>query len=473
MVGLMAFGAREAKAVSPKQEWHRETDVLIIGTGAAGLAAAVEAKRAGADVLVVEKLPFLGGNTGISTAGMTGVQSKLQQESGIESWTVEEFAEWTQMGGDNKNDPVLVEVFARRSGEALDFLRELGATFPSVTHRSASVTEKWGSGLIEVLYKATTGLGVTVMTDTEVTSLIANVSVLPKKVLGVQLKDHRGAVRNVRAAKGVILATGGFGGNPEMVLRYDPSLKGYTSTNIREASSGECMCMAMSLGADTSGINYVQVHPTVHAFGGKRTLITEGIRTAGAILVNAGGQRFVDELQRRDVVSQAILKQRGGYAFLLLGRAVTHEKNKDYIDEGLVVQGDTLEEVARKTGIDPSGLRETVDRYNSYVDAQDDGDFQRGWYRELGQRQVLTARIDQGPFFTIQVRPGIHHCCGGLRINERAQVMDALPGKVIIEHLYAAGEVAGGTHGTNRMGGSAITECIVFGRIAGMNAAGA
>ena len=468
---VMEFGAKEARAVPLPKKWDREAAIIIVGTGAAGLSAAIEAKKAGADVLVLEKMPFIGGNTSISTAAMNGVLGKIQQQRGVKSWSIEEFYEWTRMGGDYKNRPDQVKLFVQESPKALDFLLELGAPFPSVTHRQVEVTEKWGAGLIEILAKKTAQLKVPILRETTVTALIADVSTLPKKVLGVKVKDKSGKSLTFRARKAVILATGGFGANPVMVERYDPSLKDYATTNIPGVSTGECQLMAQSLGADTEGINYIQIHPTLIVTATKRAMLTESLRESGAILVNTDSERFIDDLQRRDVVAQAILKQKGKYAFLINSKDVYHDKMKEYIQEGFVVQADTLEELAQKIGLDPTKFKETISKYNSYVEAKNDPDFKRGLYRELGKKQLLPNKIETPPFNAMKVTPGIHHCCGGLRINEKAQVMDAIAGKVIIEKLYSAGEVNGGTHGTNRMGGNSIPDCIIFGRLAGINAA--
>jgi fumarate reductase flavoprotein subunit len=467
---LAGAGAKEAAAIAPPKKWDKEVGVLIVGTGAAGLAAAIEVKKAGGDVLVLEKMPFLGGNTGISTAGVNAVQSALQKERGIKSWTIDEFYAWTRMGGDDKNTPDQVRIFAEQSPAFVEFLRGLGAPFPEVTHRAMEVTDRWGAGLIEILSREAERQKVPIQTETEVTGLIAEVGKIPKRVLGLQVKDKRGKLRTIRAKKAVILATGGFGANPVLVERYDPSLKDFATSNIPGVSTGEVMLMAMSLGADTDGLNYIKIHPTVHAFEGRRGLVTENVRTSGAILVNADGRRFVDEEHRRDTVAQAILKQRNKHAFLIVSKDVYHPKISDYIKDGFVVQADTLEALAQKIGIDPATLRQTVDKYNGYVDAKDDPEFKRGLYREMGKRQMFPGKLATPPFYSLKITPGIHHCCGGLRINAKGQVMDALPGKIVIEKLYAAGEVIGGTHGTNRMGGNAIPDCIIFGRIAGMNA---
>lgn len=468
---LMEFGVSEAKAVAPPKKWDREVGVLIVGTGAAGLSAAIEAKNAGADVLILEKMPFMGGNTGVSTAGMNAVQSKLHKERGVKSWTVEEFYDWTRMGGDNKNNADQVRVFAKESGEVIDFLAGLGAPFHRLTHRSQEVTDKWGAGLVELLVKRVKAMKIPILMETKVTAIIADPSALPKKVFGLKVTDKKGKAVMIRAKKAVLLATGGFGANPALVERYDPTLKGYATTNIPGVSTGECQVMAQSLGADIDGINYIQIHPTVYAFDGKRGLITENVRTTGAILVNQDGERFVDEEHRRDEVAQAILKQKGKYAYLILSKNVYHNKITEYIQDGFVIQADTPEELAAKIGIDPAKFKGTIEKYNGYVEAKNDPDFKRGLYREMGKRQVFPGKIEKPPFFALKVTPGIHHTCGGLRINAKGQVLDAIEGSVVIEKLYAAGEVIGGTHGTNRMGGNAITDCIVFGRIAGTNAA--
>lgn len=471
VIGFAALGSKGAGALLPPTRWDRGAGAVIVGTGAAGLSAAIEAKRAGADVLVLEKMPFIGGNTGISTAGMNAVMSSLHKERGITSWSINEFYEWTRMGGDYKNRLDQVRTFAEESPATVEFLRGLGAPFTRMTHRSTEITDKWGVGLVELLYKGATDLKVPILLETKVIGLIADPTTMPKRVHGVQVQDRKGRILNIQARKGVILATGGFGANSELVERYDPSLKDFATTNIPGVSTGECMCMAMSLGADTDGLNYIQIHPTVYAFEGRHGLIGEVVRGYGAILVNADGERFVDEEHRRDVVAQEILKQKNKYAFLIVSKNVYHPKIDDYIQEGFVVQANTLEDLAQKTGIDPGKLKRTVEKYNGYVEAKHDSDFQRGLYREMGKRQMFPGKIESPPFYSIKITPGIHHCCGGLRINKYGQVMDAILGDVIIQKLYAAGEVIGGTHGTNRMGGNAIPDCIIFGRIAGMNAA--
>ena len=195
--------------------------------------------------------------------------------------------------------------------------------------------------------------------------------------------------------------------------------------------------MAQSLGADTDGINYIQIHPTVYAFDGRRGMITEGVRTSGAILVNQNGDRFVDEEHRRDVVAQTILKQKGKYAYLIASRNVSHAKIDEYIQDGFVIQANALEELAQKIGIDPEKFVQTINKYNGYVEAKNDPEFKRGTlFGKWASNKSLPGKIEKPPFYALKVTPGIHHCCGGLRINNKGQVMDAIEGNVVIERLY-------------------------------------
>lgn len=451
------------------EKWDEEADVVIVGSGAAGLTAAINARMAGAEVLVLEKMPFRGGNTSISTAWMNAVESLVQKERGIKSWSKDKFYNWTMMGGDNKGNPAQVRVYADQSGDGVGMLYDMGAPFPFVDAYAHAVTEEWGAGLIKFLSDNADEVGVTVLINTKVTGLVADIAVTPPQVLGITVTDSNGETKNIKAKRALILAAGGFGANPEVIDKYDPSLKGFATTNIPGVSTGECLGMALSLGADTAGINYVQIHPTVYAFEGKAAMITEAVRVAGAILINADGERFCDEMHRRDVVSVNIMKQKEKYAFLIGSEDVYHKKIDSYYESGYVVKANTLAELATEIGLDPAKLEKAVNTYNSYVEAGEDPEFQRGVYREMGERPLLPAKIETPPFYGIKVTPGVHHCCGGLKINPKAQVIHA-QGKAI-GRLYAGGEVAGGIHGTNRMGGNAITECIVFGRIAGQNAA--
>jgi len=458
-------GCKKETASSLPQKWDEKVDVLIVGSGAAGLSAAVMAKDAGADVLVLEKMSFMGGNTAISTAGMNAAGTEVQKANGIEDDSPDIFFQDIMAGGDYKNYPELVRILADNADDAVAWLQELGAPFPGVgwaggasRQRAHTVTPSYGQGIIELLAKVARDKGVEIRTEAEAKNLFVEPDT--NRVVGLEVSD-KGNEITIQANRAVILTTGGFGANPDLIVRYDPSLKGFSTTNMKGAT-GECMQMARDVAhADVAGINYIQIHPTVHAFDGKQLMITEGVRGAGAILVNQGGQRFIEELERRDVVSAAEMQQEGKYAYLILAQNIAHSKIKVYKEQDMVIEADTIEDLASKIGIDPAALKKTVDTYNSYVENGEDLDF---------ARRNMAGKIEEPPFYAIKVTPGVHHCMGGLRINTQTQVIDVWD--QVIPGLYAAGEVTGGIHGSNRLGGTAIADCITFGRIAGQNAAG-
>jgi len=455
---------KEVKPWLP-EKWDEEADVVVVGAGAAGLSAAIEAAENGAKVLVLEKRETIGGNTSISTAWMNAAGTSIQKQFGVLDDSPDIHFEDTMKGGDYKNDPKLVRILVDEAPKAVEWLKSLGAPFPDLTlsggsskKRSHMITREYGAGLIKLLYENAIKKGVTIRTGTKVINLCVDVVDDTRIVRGVIVKDKNGNIKCIKA-RAIILACGGFGANPELVERYDPSLKGFATTNIPDASTGECMIMAMQYGADTANLNYIQIHPTVYVFEGKSVLITEGLRGKGFILVNVNGQRFVNELERRDIVSKAILNQPYGYAWLIGSKDTYDAKLEEYKAMGIVVEANTIEDLALKTGIASDKLKETIQTYNKYVEMGKDPEYGR----------PVEKKIETPPFYAIRVKPAVHYTMGGLRINEKAQVID-VNGR-IIQRLYAAGEVTGGIHGTNRLGGNAIADCIVFGRIAGKNAA--
>lgn len=259
-------------------------------------------------------------------------------------------------------------------------------------------------------------------------------------------------------AKAVLLATGGFGANSEMVESYKPELAGFMTTNAAGAQ-GQGIVMATAIGADTVDMEQIQIHPTVQY--DTSALITEGLRGDGAILVNAEGKRFIDEVGTRDVVSAAEIAQTGSYSWLIVDQAMADASNviQGYIKKGYTFTGNTYEELAEAIGVDAAALAETMNTWNGYVEAKNDPDF---------GRTSFANQLNTAPYYAIKVSAGIHHTMGGLKINTSAEVLDtngnAIPG------LFAAGEVTGGVHGANRLGGTAVTDIIVFGRIAGASA---
>jgi fumarate reductase flavoprotein subunit len=274
------------------------------------------------------------------------------------------------------------------------------------------------------------------------------------KVTGVNVKIN-GEEKEI-AGDAVVVTTGGFGSNKELIEKYRPDLKGYVSTTS-EGSTGDGIKMIEELGGATVDMDQIQVHPTVVQDTGM--LISETVRGEGAILVNQQGERFYNELETRDNVSAAITDLPESYAYLIFDNALAgRAKQVDYYKEqGVVVEADTIEALAEKIDVDPATLKKTLDTWNQAVADKADKDF--------GRETAMDYDLTEGPFYAIQIAPGIHHTMGGVKINTKTQVLkeDGTP----ITGLYAAGEVTGGIHGQNRIGGNAVADIMVFGRQAG------
>ena len=365
-------------------------------------------------------------------------------------------------GGKNKNNPELVKKLTTDSSNIINWLTERGADLSEVvftggqsakrTHRPAG-GQAVGPVIVDALAETAEKDGIDVRTESEVVKIIKT----GDKVTGVEVK-HKGETYKINA-KAVVMATGGFGANAAMVAEYNPALKGFGSTNS-PAITGEGIKMVNSVGGALVDMNEIQTHPTV--VHNNTTMITEAVRGEGAILVNREGKRFINELETRDVVSKAELEQTGKSAFLIFDQSIRENLGaiNGYVKRGLAVEGATLEELAKKMGINVNTLVKTMETYNGYVKAGTDKDF---------GKTVLPRELVKAPFYAIEVSPAVHHTMGGVSINTKAQVLTA-DGKVI-PGLYAAGEITGGVHGANRIGGNAVTDITVYGKTAGENAA--
>ena len=243
-----------------------------------------------------------------------------------------------------------------------------------------------------------------------------------------------------------------------MIASIRPELDGFITTN---APGIQGIQMAQRVGADTVDMEQIQLHPTVHVQGSDAVLITEGLRGDGAILVNQEGKRFFDEVSTRDKVSAAEFEQTGGYAWLIVDSRMSDASNviQGYINKGYAETGASYAELAAAIGAPADALEETMLAWNACVEAKEDPDF---------GRVSFANPLDQAPYYAIKVQPGVHHTMGGIKINDNAEVIstsgDVIPG------LFAAGEVTGGVHGNNRLGGNAVADFTIYGRIAGQSA---
>lgn len=484
-----------------------DADVVVVGAGGAGMTAAITAAAEGKSVVILESQSMVGGNSVRATGGMNAGKTVYQDENefgesaGVEKTlktAAEKYADnetitalaktvseqWaayqanptgyfdsvelmeldTMIGGKGINDPELVETLCENSADAIDWLDEHGITLHNVSsfggasvkriHRPVNAEGKTvsvGSYMIPLLQENCEKAGVKMMLDTTATEILTDAN---GAAVGVKATGASGETVTVNA-KAVVLATGGFGANLDMVVKYKPELKGFMTTNA-PGIQGQGIEMAQAIGAATVDMDQIQIHPTVEA--NTAALITEGLRGDGAILINEEGQRFIDEVGTRDVVSAAEIAQTGSYSWLVVDQAMVDASSviQGYIKKGYTVTGETYEELGEAMGVDAAAFAETMEKWNGYVEAKNDPDF---------GRTSFANPLNTAPYYAVKVTAGVHHTMGGLKINANTEVLNE-KGEVI-PGLFAAGEVTGGVHGANRLGGNAVADFTVFGRIAG------
>ena len=447
----------------PEQQAVDQADVVVIGAGAAGFTAAITAYDAGAKVIVLEKQPITGGNSMLAAGGMNAAETKYQKEKGIQD-SVDLMIKDTMKGGNNLNDPELVSILAKNSAASVDWLTSLGADLSDVgrmggasvnrTHRPKGGAAV-GANIAETLKKNAADRKIDVRVNSKVVKILEDGK---GTVIGVQVEGKHRGLYTINA-KAVVLTAGGFSANPEKVAAYRPEFKGMTTSN-QPGATGDGMDLGAAAGGELKDMKEIQIHPTVAA--GSRILITEAVRGNGAILVNHEGKRFVNELTTRDKASAAILAQTGKSAFMVFDEGVRQSLKQidGYFHLELVKEGETPEALAGKISVPAQALKATIETYNQAFDKKEDAEF---------NRPDMPRPLRTPKYYAIEIKPGVHYTMGGLKINSSTQVI-AKDGKPIAG-FYAAGEVTGGVHGTNRLGGNSISETITFGRIAGANAA--
>ncbi len=502
-----------AKAEAAKAEDATyDVDVVIVGAGGAGMTAALTAAEAGKKVVILESQPLVGGNTVKATGGMNAAKTVYQdnntfgETAGVEKvfvsaegyadnetitslagtvklqWeeytkqenpttyfdSVELMALDTMIGGKGINNPDLVMTLVNGTAPAIDWLKTINIDLHDVA--------SFGGASVKRIHRPTNAEGKTVSVGAYMVPLMEtacnnneNITILLETTANTILTKDGAACGVVATgktgetvtvnAKAVVLATGGFGANLEMVAKYNPDLEGFMTTNAA-GLKGQGIAMATAIGAATVDMEQIQIHPTVQAV--TAALITEGLRGDGAILVNAEGKRFIDEVGTRDVVSAAEIAQTGSYSWLVVDEAMLQASTviQGYVTKGFTFSGNTYEELAAAIGVDAAAFAETMNTWNTYVEAKNDPDF---------GRVSFANPLNTAPYYAIKVTAGVHHTMGGLQINTNTEVLDQNGN--VIPGLYAAGEVTGGVHGANRLGGNAVADIVVFGRIAGAAAA--
>ena len=511
---LKAAGANpedfKSAAVAKVEDKTYDTDIVIVGAGGAGMIAAITAADAGKKVVLIEKQAMTGGNSVRASGGMNAANTPEQQsnkfteEAGVEKtlktaaekWSnhpvITELAgkvktEWeafkakpegyfdrselmqldTHIGGHGINNPELVKTLADNTADAIAWLKTINIDLTSVGAAGAASVKRIHRPLNEQKKVVSVG-GYMVPRLEAACKARSNITMLMETTAKSIMTDKDGRITGIEAeskgakitvnAKAVILATGGFGANLKMVARLKPELEGFMTTNA-PGINGDGIVMAQELGAAVVDMKQIQIHPTVQY--DSSNLITEGLRGDGAILVNTNGKRFIDEVLARDVVSKAEIEQPNSFAYLIIDQKMVDDSLliQGYIAKGYSFKGDTYEALAKEINIPADAFVKTMNDWNGYVKARKDPEFGRTSFIEP---------LDKAPFYAIKVTPGIHHTMGGLKIDGRTRVLKG-DGSVI-PGLFAAGEVTGGVHGGNRFGGTAVSDFVVFGRIAGQEA---
>ena len=511
-----AWSELKAPAAEKSEDVEATYDVVVVGGGGAGLTASIRAAQNGAKVVLIEKTAALGGNTLIAGQGFNAADPERQRamemndslRKELESYldlkpedvgdfgevltTVQEqireylasgekylfdspelhmlhcYLGGTRTGLDGTTispDLALIDVFAHSADAALDWAESIGVQWSDTTAtilgamwpRSHSLTN---GNIIPILEKAARDAGVEIMLNTKGNEII----MVDGRAVGVKAETTDGAAVVLHADKGVILTTGGFSANAPMVVEYNnywPGLSPTMPSTNSAAITGDGINMAKAIGADLVGMGFAQLMPSSHPVDGS---LFSGIWGSAEtqVFVNKEGKRYVNEYAERDVLSKAALDQTDGIFYIICDAKIASDPDRIASMEaaGNVVSADTLEELANKLGIPADTFVETIDRYNTFVENQVDEDFGKPLFGE---------KIDTAPFVATPRSPSLHHTMGGVKIDPDAHVINT-EGNVI-PGLYAAGEVCGGIHAGNRLGGNAMTDFLVFGSIAGTNAA--
>ena len=476
-IDVTSLKAQKDKAQAEDKTY--ETDVAIVGGGGAGLAAALAAGQSGAKVIVIEKLDILGGSTNVSEGALNAVDPERQGKQGIED-SVEKFITQTYEGGHKVGDMALITYMCENALGSVHWLESVGVKFKdevgtatgALWQRSHYTTTPSGNSYIRVFEKYVREHdNLTVLTGTTVNELIVDGG----RVVGVSATGKQGQKVTVKA-KSVILATGGFGANKALLKKYNTGVWSHVDltklgcTNLSKSATGAGIEMATQIGAAVTGMSDIQVHPC----GTPGTGLMENIRTSGRnrLFVNLEGKRFVNEGAARDVLAQAVFDQEGQTYWIVVNSV--RYPSRDWVDangatianmvaQGTVIEANTLDELAQKTGMNADNLKAAVEGYNAVVRGEKKDEF------GFVANNKADVEMTEGPWYACKKVPTVHHTMGGLKINVNCEVLDENGN--VIPGLYAAGEVTGGIHGSNRLGGNAIADCMTYGMKAGKMAA--
>ncbi|WP_319370059.1 flavocytochrome c [uncultured Ilyobacter sp.] len=462
------------------EKWDETIDVVVVGSGFAGLTAAIEAHNSGATVLVLEKMKAAGGNSIISDGGIAAPGTKLQKKNEI-SDSPDLMYEDMIKAGLGMNYPELVRVVVDNANDVFDWsIDYLGVEYLDridifgghSVHRCYTAKNITGATIIKKQMEKISELGIEVRFKSYLKNLVMDSN---ERVCGVVVREdydyknpQKGKDKYIKAEKGVILATGGFGADVDFRSSQDPRLTGKISTTNKPFATSEVIKESINIGAMPVQLSNIQLGPWAspdEAGYGVGPMFSEYIVFQYGVIVDpATGKRFVNELADRKTLSDKLLSI--GHPCIGIADSKAVREAGWNIDSGLkrkvVRKFYTLEEVADFYGISKDAIRETINRFNE--------NFKEGVDRDFGKPLIENSSpICEAPYYAMRLWPKVHFTMGGIRIDSDARVI-SIEGDVI-KGLYAAGEVTGGVHGASRLGSCAITECMVFGKIAGRNIA--
>lgn len=468
------------KSRTPLGAWDKEYDVIVVGSGFAGMAAALEARKAGAEVLVMDKMPVFGGNSTINGGAFAVAGSPLQEKEGIED-SVELMVQDMLKAGRGLNHMGLLKVVAAGTRGAFDFTLEHGVEYkPFLQHfgghsvpRTLQASISSGAGIIRPLRKSARQLGVAFRNRCKLEDFVIDEN---GAVLGVEVRDHyefpnekSGEMRRFRARKGVVMCSGGFSQDRRFRMMQNPRLDERLDSTNHPGATSEGMQAMFGIGAAPVQINLIQLGPWTSPDEKGFGMVSQFNTIAGfpqGIMVDVRtGKRFVNELADRKARAEAVmtrLDEDGKPVYPVVFCNAEGAKRAQTLEACLKYkvawEFETIEDLAKHFGMPVDGLREQVDMYNEAVRTGED--------KQLGKPVGRAVLLEKGPFYAVRCWPKVHYTMGGVEIDTEGHVLNMRTGEPI-PGLFAAGEVTGGPHGASRLGSCAVAETLVIGRIAG------
>lgn len=474
------------------QSWDLASDVVVVGSGFAALAAAHHAAELGARTMIIEKMPMVGGNSLINggqyAAYTSSIAAELQGKLRLEPDTAERHIRDTLVGGDNLGDARLVRNFVYGSPFYLDILLQNGLkVLQSLTrpgghygYRTYTTEHGVGADIVQIQKMLCEKAGVEFLLDTKMTQIYRE-ETGGGRVVGIRVGTKQGT-KTIAAAKAVVLATGGFSANVAMRSRQVPFLTSDLPTTNQPGATGEGLTMAEEIGANTTQMDEIQLYPFADPNTGvldRYAVIPFSGPSSGVVYVDVNGHRYVNEGERRDICAKAAQNSAGFPTFCIFNQTIVDKGG--FITPGQLADGIRVDRIFKASSLDTLAklidghtykeravhvpgdtLAQTITSHNGYVRERADPDF-----RKVIDEHMMT--MDGGPYYAIPQWPSVHHTMGGLAITPKTEVLDIWEN--IIPGLLAAGEVTGGVHGTNRLGSNAVADCCVHGYIAGQMAA--